>query len=654
MNHIRGFYRAVSAMSHRTAFVAFVEAVFVSASLLAAFFLRLDFQSPEGRLIWLPLPTLLVVRIALLAHFNLLRGWWRYTGVNEIIEIIKAITLGSGIFFAVIRYLLGMKEFPLSVFILEGMITTLLLLAGRMLSRVLAETTFKKNEISKLIIIIGAGRGADLVISELTRPGSRYSPLACLDDDQTKKGISLRGVKVLGTPDDLPELLKKFAADEVWIAVPSATSAQMSRFVSLCESAGVKYKTLPSLSDMILNGDVVNQIREVKLDDLLGRDPVSLSLEIVREQIEGRSIIVTGAAGSIGTELCAQLLEYDPALLVCVDQNENGTFFLQLAHKSHRNCDKVVYCVADVSNTARMATIFKEHKVQLIFHAAAYKHVPMMEANVQEAVHNNIFSLLELLSIAEDSGCESFVMISSDKAVNPTNVMGTTKRICELILSSRPVRNMRCVSVRFGNVLGSNGSVVPILQEQLRRNEELTITHPEIRRYFMTIHEAVSLVLQAFTVGEHGDLLVLDMGKSVRIIDLARRLIRLNGKSEEDVRIRIVGLRDGEKLEEEMFYDTEESLPTLCEKVRKTRGKLQSWSELETMLIDLRLALEMNYPESERAGAVIRAKMKRIVPEFRYAAEDSAISTMPKSYPKSAQNGGSPSLALNARANLAK
>ncbi|MCU1307990.1 MAG: polysaccharide biosynthesis protein CapD [Acidobacteriaceae bacterium] len=608
-------------MSHRTAFVGSVEAMFVAASLIAAFLLQFNFRLPEPKLIWVSLPILLVIRLLLLARFNLMRGWWRYTGVNEIIEIIKAVSFGSVIFFVVL-YGAGLySSYPVSIFVLEGIITTLLLLSGRMISRILAEATFDRNEISKLIIVIGAGRGADLVISEIARPGSGYSALACLDDDATKVGISIRGVKVEGNPEQLPELLKKYAADEVWIAVPSATSAQMNRFVLICEASCVRYKTLPSLRDIILDRDVINQIREVKLDDLLGRDTVRVNLDIVREQVEGRSVIVTGAAGSIGAELCAQLLEYDPAVLVCVDQNENGTFFLQQGHKSHRNSSKIVYCVADVCNRARMAAIFKEYEVQLIFHAAAYKHVPMMEANVQEAVQNNVFSLLELLSIAEEADCESFVMISSDKAVNPTNVMGTTKRICELILSSRPTRNMRCVSVRFGNVLGSSGSVVPILQEQIRQNAEITITHPEIRRYFMTIQEAVSLVLQAFTVGEHGDLLVLDMGDSVRIMDLARRLIRLNGKSESDVQIRIIGLRDGEKLTEEMFYETEKKLPTVCEKIKKTRGKIQDWDELEPMLKDLRLALQTNFADSVEAGMVIRSKMKKIVPEFDYAKD---------------------------------
>jgi len=376
---------------------------------------------------------------------------------------------------------------------------------------------------------------------------------------------------------------------------------------------------------MIKDRAVIHQIRPVNLDDLLGRDPVRVNLEIVREQVEGRSVMVTGAAGSIGAELCAQLLEYDPAVLLCVDQNENGMFYLQLAHQAHRNAGKVVYCVADVCNSARMASVFREYRPQLVFHAASYKHVPMMEVNVQEAVQNNVFSLLELVSIAESSDCESFVMISSDKAVNPTSVMGTTKRICELILVSRPTGGMRCVSVRFGNVLGSNGSVVPVLQEQIRRNAEITITHPEIRRYFMTIHEAVSLVLQAFTVGDHGDLLVLDMGESIRILDLAHRLIRLNGKSEKDAKIKIIGLRDGEKLAEELFYDHEDRLSTVCEKIIKTRGRLQDWDRLEPMLQDLREAIENG--NSFQSEQTIRYKMKEIVPEYDFPLQKVGLVT---------------------------
>lgn len=630
VNKIAPLYRSFSKIGHRTAFVALVEASIIVCSLAMALVLDSGLNVPPAKPLLISLTFLLSVRLVLLAHFNLMRGWWRYTGVNEVVDIIKAVAYGSIACFVISKAVLSSQSLHIQVYIVEGMGTTLFLLAGRMVSRLLADVGQESSDANRLVVVIGAGRGAEMLIREMNRAGSGYCAVACLDDDLTKIGISICGAKVEGTPDSLPRLLKCYAIDEVWIAVPSGTNAQMSRFVAICDAERVSYKTLPSLRDMTHDRGVLHQVREVNLDDLLGRDQVQMNLEIVREQVEGRSILVTGAAGSIGAELCAQLLEYDPAILVCLDQNENGTFFLQLATQKHRNADRIVYRVADVCNAERVATILKEHSVQLIFHAAAYKHVPMMELNLHEAVHNNVFALLDLVTVAEQAGCESFVMISSDKAVNPTNVMGTTKRIGELILSSRPTQRMRCVSVRFGNVLGSNGSVVPILQEQIRKGDEITITHPEIRRYFMTIHEAVSLVLQAFTVGEHGDLLVLDMGESVRIVDLARRLVRLSGKSERDMRIKIIGLREGEKLNEELFYRSEEHLRTFCEKIIRTRGKLLNWHDLEPMLEELRAALDAGYTDRAEAQAKIRSKLKRIVPEYNYQpAQPCTITTIP-------------------------
>jgi FlaA1/EpsC-like NDP-sugar epimerase len=308
-------------------------------------------------------------------------------------------------------------------------------------------------------------------------------------------------------------------------------------------------------------------------------------------------------------------MEYSPARLICLDQSETGLFFLRLALIEHKNGTQLAFRVADVCDSDRVSALLSEFSPEIIFHAAAYKHVPMMESNVQEAVKNNVLALVGLLDLAAASGCKSFVLISSDKAVNPTNVMGATKRICELIISSRPPNGMRCVSVRFGNVLGSSGSVIPVLKQQLRNHQPLTITHPEIRRFFMITPEAVALVLEAFTIGEHGDILVLDMGESVRILDLARSLIRLSGKFEHDVEIQFTGLRDGEKLQEELFYRHEQVLPTSCEKIKRTSGTLKDWTKLCAQLEELRESLFID------GAKPIRAKIKEIVPEYFYEPE---------------------------------
>ncbi len=386
----------------------------------------------------------------------------------------------------------------------------------------------------------------------------------------------------------------------------------MRRFVEICNRAKISFRTVPALKDIIAGQVAVSQLREVSLEDLLGREPVHIDLAAVRREIADRTVLVTGAAGSIGSELCRQILDCSPTRLVCLDQSETGLFFQRLGLDAHSNGAQLAFRVGDVCDAERMRNLLLEFPPEIIFHAAAYKHVPMMESNVQEAVKNNGLALLHLLDLAEEVRCKSFVLISSDKAVNPTNVMGATKLICELILASKPANGMRCVSVRFGNVLGSSGSVIPVLKQQLRDNQPLTVTHPEIKRFFMTTREAVALVLQAFAIGSHGDILVLDMGEPVRILDLARSLIRLSGKSEDDVEIQFTGLREGEKLKEELFYEDEIIVPTTCEKIKRTNGAHRNWPELCRQLEELRSSMSVNGP------APVRAKIKEIVPQYSF------------------------------------
>jgi FlaA1/EpsC-like NDP-sugar epimerase len=325
--------------------------------------------------------------------------------------------------------------------------------------------------------------------------------------------------------------------------------------------------------------------------------------------------MVTGAAGSIGSELCRQILAYAPAKLIVLDQAETPMFYLQLQLTKLPAGDRVVYAVADVANTSRMRRILGEGAVDIIFHAAAYKHVPLVELNIRGALTNNVLAVPPLLDVAEECGCEAFVLISSDKAVEPTSFMGATKRLGELMLAARPKKNMRCVSVRFGNVLGSQGSVIPVFKEQIEKDSRITITHPEITRFFMTIPEAVSLVLQAFTIGEHGDILVLDMGSPVRILDLAHSLIRQCGKSPSEIKIEFVGLRPGEKLHEDLFYPRERQLPTTNRKVKRTQSEIIPWPALWAHLEDL-ISLTNSGTEIS-----IRAKMKEIIPEYSYQTE---------------------------------
>jgi len=594
----------------RSVLVLVLQVGLMVCSLVCAWLLRFEFRLPDPGLLCAAVPILIIIRLMLLPFFNLMHGWWRYTGISDAVDVLKATLAGSVVFLVVVRYGLKLKVFPLSIFALEALITVTLLTGVRVLSRILAETA-RADSKSKRLLLVGAGHAAQMIIRETQGVETGYKVIGCVDDNPLKKGLRVLGVPVLGPVEALADVVSLQRIDEVLIAIPSATQAEMRRLVHVCQEAGAAFRTFPEMAELIAGRVILHQVREVSLTDLLGRIPVDLDLEPVREHIRGRVVMVTGAAGSIGSELCRQIRTYKPKLLLCVDQNETGIFHLQHQLAQGGGDERKVFCVADFCNPERMRKIFLTYGVEIVFHAAAYKHVPVMEANVEEAVSNNVFGLLSLLNVAQSSNCAAFVMISSDKAVNPTNVMGCTKRLGELILAAWPGERMRCVSVRFGNVLGSNGSVIPLFQEQIRQNRPITITHPEITRFFMTISEAVSLVLQAFAVGRNGDILVLDMGEPVRVTDLAKTLARLSGKSHQE--FEFIGLRPGEKLFEELFYPGERVLPSACAKIACTESVKLAWPALKRGLDELYVAMSLG----ERTS--ILAKLRQIVPQFSYA-----------------------------------
>jgi FlaA1/EpsC-like NDP-sugar epimerase len=614
--YIKNFSRVV--FENRPWFITLCEAILVLCSLTFAWMLRFDFQLPYRSLLLNSLPILILIRLGVLRLFNLHRGWWHFSGITEALDILKAVGLGT-LLFSLLMTCFGVTAFPRSVYIIEAVLTAGLFAGGRLMSCVLAVWMRESVRSSRKIILIGAGFAAQQVIREIAHIGNGLSVVGCVDDDSTKLHLKVQGVHVLGSVEQLPDLLIRNPADEALIAIPSATGKQMQRFALICQQAGIPFRTVPALREIIDGNVSVRQFREVRLEDLLGRDPVEMDLEPVRRELEGKVVLVTGAAGSIGSELCRQIRHYHPKCLVCVDQSETGLFYLQQEVTEGKEDPSSRFYVADISDEERMQILFRNETPQVIFHAAAYKHVPIMECNVQEAVKNNIFGLLSLLDVAERNAVESFVLISSDKAVNPTSVMGTTKRVCELILSCRNPRSMRCVSVRFGNVLGSNGSIIPVLQQQLQNNQTLTITHPDITRFFMTTREAVALVLQAFSIGEHHDILVLDMGAPIPIVQLARTLIQLSGKTQDQVGIRFTGLRPGEKLREELFFSFEEVLPTSRQKIKRVRGKAMAWPTLSRLLCELRASMTVD------GASPVRAKLQEIVPEYRCQNGGSAI-----------------------------
>ena len=604
-------------------FILAFDTILFAASLIGAWLLRFEFTLPHRDILFAALPILVLMRLAALGRFKLLRGYWRYTGISDIADIVKATALGSLGFLVIERWLLGIKAFPISIYCLEALLVAGGLCGARLFSRMLAQSVRGawRGRSEKTAIIVGAGDAAERLLNDLPRCG--YVAVGLVDDEPAKIGGRIHGVSVIGSIDDLPRLVRKRAVEEVLIAIPSATGRQMRRITALCEESGARFRMIPGMSDLINGKVTAEQLRDVKLDDLLGREPIHFDLQAVLQQLTGKVVMVTGAAGSIGSELCAQLLYYKPSKLVCLDQDESALFFLEqkIGDAAAKVCAE--YCVADVADRQRMKGLISAAGVDVIFHAAAYKHVPMMETNRSEAVRNNVLALMSLLDVAEQCGCADFLMISSDKAVNPTNVMGCTKRVCELIMAAKPNSKMRRVSVRFGNVLGSQGSVIPVFQEQIRKQGIVTVTHPDITRFFMTIPEAVSLVLQAFTIGKHGEILVLEMGKPIKIVDVARTLVRLCGKSEDDVEIVFTGLRKGEKLHEELFYASESAFRTDVEKIFCTSSKLMSWPVLHEHLRELE---GMVYASTD---TMIREKLKQIVPEYRYVEEAVPIEVLP-------------------------
>src|SRR6266550_1435327 len=378
-------------LRYRPWFIGMFQAWLIVCSVIVAWLLRFDFTLPYRPILLSAIPILVLTRLATIAYFGLLRGWWKYAGIRDGIDILKAVGTGSILFWVIMRFALRATAFPRTIYVLEALLTAGLLGGVRLLSRVVAESVRENISSCKRVILIGAGSAAHAILREIRRPGSPYVAVGCVDDDQSKLGIRIDNARVLGTVVQLSEVLSSESADEALIAVPSATGAQMRRFVEIFNRAKISFRTVPALKDIIAGQVVVSQLREVSLEDLLGRDPVHIDLEVVRKQIAGRRVLVTGAAGSIGSELCRQILDYGPAQLICLDQSETGLYFLRLTHADHKNGPLLVFRVADVCDAERIRSLLLEFCPEIVFHAAAYKHVPMMESNVQEAVKNNVF-----------------------------------------------------------------------------------------------------------------------------------------------------------------------------------------------------------------------------------------------------------------------
>jgi FlaA1/EpsC-like NDP-sugar epimerase len=458
------------------------------------------------------------------------------------------------------------------------LLLTLAFVAGsRLLARSLMERPRPGSLMSRgrEVIVVGAGDAGQLILRELQRSRRlRYSPIGIVDDDPRKKNLRIHGVRVLGRLDDLPRLLREHRPQEVLIAIPSASGAARQRIVESCRAQGVAVKTLPALHELISGEtDLTRQLRPVQVEDVLGREPVEVDLQQIASYLAGETVLVTGAGGSIGSELCRQIARVGAGRLILVDHSEAALFEIERELLDERDFSPAVPVLGDVKDRTKMREVFERYAPTVVFHAAAYKHVPLLEANPVESVRNNVFGTRTMAEVAVEFGTRRFVLVSTDKAANPKTVMGQSKAVCEWILESYGLRedvDTRFVAVRFGNVLNSSGSVIPIFRKQIERGGPVTVTHPEMTRYFMTIPEAVSLVVQAGAFGNGGQVYVLDMGEPVSILELAQNMIRLSGRDESEIEIRFVGARAGEKLHEELWSDGEEVLPTKHPKIRRS------------------------------------------------------------------------------------
>jgi FlaA1/EpsC-like NDP-sugar epimerase len=579
-----------------------------------AFFLRFDLSFPPytrahliaGLCVW---P---VVKSAVFAALGLNRGW-RDLSVHALGRLAAGNLLGSLASAAGILWLAS-PGFPRSIYPLDLLVCCLLTGGARVSARIFSDLLKNgaRSGEGKRALIYGAGGGGELLLREIQQnPALLYDISGFIDDDKAKKGLSIRGTKVLGEGAQLASIAKRQGVELVLIAIPSASGLQMTRILERCQAAEVSYKTVPGWGEFIQEKGLARQIRDVAVEDLLGRSPVRLDQERIRERLEGKVVLVTGAAGSIGSELCRQIARFDPQAMVGFEIAETALFHLQ--HEMAASFPKVPFHgeIGSVQNAARLAEVFRKYRPSLVYHAAAYKHVPLMESHPFEAIENNVFGAYRVAAAAAESGSRQFVMISTDKAVRPVNVMGASKRLAELAILSLQNRRTKYLAVRFGNVLGSNGSVIPIFKRQIAEGGPVTVTHPDMRRYFMTIPEASQLVLQASAMGNGGEIFVLDMGEAVKIQDLARNLILLSGlRPGQDVKIEYTGLRPGEKLFEEINLFDEDALPTAHEKIQVFAGRRVPESDLADYLTALDRLCKMR----DLRGTVLL--LKEILPDY--------------------------------------
>jgi len=611
-----------------------IDLLLLAASFYGAHLVRFDFEIPPNTYLsikWI-LPLLATLKIFVFYFFDLYRGMWRYTSLADLFNIIKASTLSTLVIISVILFKTRFQGFSRSVFVIDWCLTILFISAFRLSVRIYFEQLSKEQPWKavsssflgllpkrlsgrKNLLIIGAGDCGEKIYREI-RNNARllYNVVGFLDDDSAKVGKKIHGIPVLSNIRDIQEVVNKIKADEALIAIPSANSNQMRNIVEHCKRSGINFKTIPGMGELIDGKVTINAIREVAYRDLLGREMIELDEKQIGAYLKGQTILVTGAGGSIGSELCRQICRFRPECVVLFDRAETPLYEIELELKQNFGGINIVPLLADVQDIRQIEKAFENYNPQTVFHAAAYKHVPMLELQPWKVIKNNVLGTSNIVEISDKFNVECFVFVSTDKAVRPANVMGASKRVAEMLVQSQNgcgLSQTRFMIVRFGNVVGSVGSVVPLFRKQIEKGGPVTVTDPEATRYFMTIPESCQLILQTGAMGKGGEIFILKMGTPIKIDDMARDLIRLSGfEPDVDIKIEYVGLRPGEKLNEELIIEGEGILPTTHEKIMVLKGL-----ECNLQLLDGNIN-ELATSAEEQNRAKIIAKLREIVPEY--------------------------------------
>ncbi|NOQ16714.1 MAG: NAD-dependent epimerase/dehydratase family protein [Methyloprofundus sp.] len=560
------------------------------------------------------LPLVIFCQALVFCYFGLYRGVWRFSSVPDFIRIAKSVF--AGVFIIAVSLFLFNRLYgvPRAVIPLYAFLILFLLCVPRFVYRLWKERVLHERTGGKRVLIVGAGSAGEMLVRDLlTHDGAEFLPYAFVDDDINKQKREIRGLPVIGGIKQIPSLIESLQIEMIFIAIPSASDTQMRRVVEICEQCAIGFQTLPSVKELLSGSVTQVNLRDVSIEDILGRDPVHLDWQAIRNSMSDKCVLVTGGGGSIGSELCKQIATVSPKNLIVYDQSEFNLYQIngQLAKLFPDLNYRVI--LGDVTNPLSVAKVFDSFHPDVIFHAAAYKHVPMLENQVREAVYNNVIGTKILADAAIAANVQRFVLISTDKAVNPANVMGATKRAAEILCQNlNQAHGTHFITVRFGNVLDSAGSVIPLFREQIKAGGPVTVTHPDITRYFMTIPEACLLIMQAETIGQGGEIFVLDMGEPIKISYLAEQMIKLSGKqAEKDITIKYVGLRPGEKLYEELFYEQEPLLNTAYDKLFQAKARVYDQQEWTAHINEL--VYTCNQPGMEGQLAIL----KKLVPEFK-------------------------------------